>query len=146
MISVILLITLTAKVLANTSIGYSPSSIQPSSTTTPLVSAIYNGTTTNASIISSIYNGASTNASIFSSIYTGANTNASIISSIYDGASINASTISNVINATVFYTIYNTAFTSGKHFPFSSFIYIVICMNNTATQVILGKYLRSNLR
>lgn len=123
MISVILLITLTAKVLANTSIGYSPSSIQPSSTTTPLVSAIYNGTTTNASIISSIYNGASTNASIFSSIYTGANTNASIISSIYDGASINASTISNVINATVFYTIYNSAFTSGKHFPFSSFIY-----------------------
>ena len=95
MISLILLITLTAKVLANTSIGYSPSSIQPSSTTTPLVSAIY----------------------------TGANTNASIISSIYDGASINASTISNVINATVFYTIYNTAFTSGKHFPFSSFIY-----------------------
>ena len=122
MISVILLITLTAKVLANTSIGYSRSSIQPSSTTTPLVSAIYNGTT-NASIISSIYNGASTNASIFSSIYTGANTNASIISSIYDGASINASTISNVINATVFYTIYNSAFTSGKHFPFSSFIY-----------------------
>lgn len=108
MISVILLITLTAKVLANTSIGYSPSSIQPSSTTTPLVSAIYNGTT---------------NASIISSIYTGANTNASIISSIYDGASINASTTSNVINATVFYTIYNSAFTSGKHFPFSSFIY-----------------------
>ena len=110
MISLILLITLTVKVLANTSIGYSPSSIQPSSTTTPLVSAIYNGTTGNASIISSIYNGTSTNASIFSSIY--------------DRASINSSTISNVINVTVFYTIYNSAFTSVIGIQPTSSVYV----------------------